>query len=335
MADLDLVDLAARATAAAQSWAPGCRVDDLQTLEGGAVSLVFTATATGSPRGSDRIVLKVAPPGLPPVRNRDVLRQGRCMDALAAHTSIPVPTVLFSDAGAPVEVPPFFATTFVAGECAEPLLDAPRVQRSPELVQARILNAARVLGELHRVRPADIGLGDEPVSTPTEEVERWTRTLESCPDDLRVGYQEAADALLATAPAVREDVVVHGDYRVGNMLIDGETITGIIDWELWARADRGLDLTWLLFFTEEADHPIARHGVPSGTPSFRAILDVYEDAYGAPAGDLTWWHALTRYKEAAAMALIAKLARRRDPDANPTWGDTLAELLADARTRVT
>lgn len=311
----------------------------MQVLPGGAVSLVYTAAVLGGPAGFDRVVLKVAPPGLPPVRNRDVLRQGRCMGALAEHTGVAVPTVLFSDPGAPVEVPPFFATNLLPGECAEPLLDAPRTPRDPAVVRARILNAARLLGELHRVDPTDIGLGDEPVTSPADEVERWTRTLETCPDDLRTGYREAADALLATAPPSAEVVVVHGDYRVGNMLIDGETITGIIDWELWTLSDPGLDLTWLLFFTEEADHPVARHGVPSHTPSQQEILDTYAAALGRPAGDLTWWHAMTRYKEAAAMALIAKHARKRSvtggPGPGPGWGgDIVAELLADTRRRV-
>ena len=44
-------------------------------LPGGTVSLVYTATVRGGRDGVERMVLKVAPPGLPPVRNRDVLRQ--------------------------------------------------------------------------------------------------------------------------------------------------------------------------------------------------------------------------------------------------------------------
>ena len=50
MADeLDLDELARRATAAAQSWTPGCSVSDVQPLTGGASSLTFTGLVTGGP----------------------------------------------------------------------------------------------------------------------------------------------------------------------------------------------------------------------------------------------------------------------------------------------
>ena len=77
--ELDLDDLTARATAAAQDWAPGCTVTDVQTLTGGTSSLTFTAAVNGGPADVERVVLKVAPPGLEPVRNRDVARQARLM----------------------------------------------------------------------------------------------------------------------------------------------------------------------------------------------------------------------------------------------------------------
>ncbi len=61
-AELDLADLAARATAAAQRWAQGCVLSDVQPLTGGASSLTFTALVTDGPTPGERVVLKVAPP---------------------------------------------------------------------------------------------------------------------------------------------------------------------------------------------------------------------------------------------------------------------------------
>src|SRR5262245_41750361 len=99
--EVDLDDLAARATAAAQEWAPGSRIDDVQPLTGGASSLTFTAQVAGGPGGYERIVLKVAPPGLEPVRNRDVNRQARLMRALDGAPGVRVPLVFFEDDGEP------------------------------------------------------------------------------------------------------------------------------------------------------------------------------------------------------------------------------------------
>ena len=313
MSELDLDDLAARARAGAERWAPGCALEDVTFLPGGTVSLVYTADVRGGADGVERVVLKVAPPGLEPKRNRDVLRQARCIDALGRVPGVAVPKVLFTDPGSPPPIPPFFATPFLAGECVEPLLVAPTNPVPADVARARAFAAIDVLVAM-RSAPADaIGLGDEPVTIPADEVRRWVRTLETVTDDLRAGYPSAAEALLASAPELLGPAVVHGDYRLGNMLCDGTTITGVIDWELWTVSDPRIDLSWMLFFTDEARHPSASHGVPSGMPTRAELLAAYEDGVGESTKDLEWFDALTCFKEGAAMALIAKLARRRNP----------------------
>lgn len=334
MRELDLDDLQRRTTAAAQAWAPGCTIENIASLEGGTVGIVFSADVVRGPAEHPRLVLKVAPPGLPPVRNRDVLRQARVMAALGGQPGVGVPTVLFTDPGEPDEVPPLFASSFVAGECAEPLLDAARSRRPDEIVRGRSFAAARMLASLHQVQPAAIGLGEEPELSAADEVERWTRTFDTVPDEVRTGYQECAAALLATVPAAVPSVVVHGDYRLGNMLSEGTEVRAIIDWEIWSRSDPRIDLSWFLFFTEEAGHPVAPDA-DSGVPSDKELLAAYEEAVGQPVRDLDWFHALTRYKEAAAMALIAKhAAKRGDSDMLARFSVMLPALIADAHTRV-
>ncbi|HEX7135368.1 MAG TPA: phosphotransferase family protein, partial [Iamia sp.] len=253
MTDLDPAELASRATAAAQGWAPGCEVVDVAPMTGGTVGLVYSATVRGGPPAHERVVLKVAPPGLAPVRNRDVLRQARCIGALDGQAGVGVPPLLFTDEGAPVEVPPFFASGLVAGECVEPLLEASsREPLPPDVARGRARSAVRMLAALHHLDPAAIGLGDEPVTTPIGEVDRWTRTFETVPDEVRTGYEACADALRATAPEPLAPVVVHGDYRLGNMLSEGNEVRAVIDWEIWSCSDPRIDLSWFLFFTDEA-----------------------------------------------------------------------------------
>jgi len=333
--ELDLVDLRARATRAAQAWAEGCEVTDLVAMEGGTVGLVYAGTVVGGPVEHPTVVLKVAPPGLPPLRNRDVLRQARCIRALDGRPGVGVPPFLFAEEGEPDAVPPFFATGLVAGDCEEPLLEAARHRRPDEVIRGRAHAAVRMLAALHRVDPATVGLGDEPVTSPVGEVDRWTRTFDTVPDHYRTGYEACADALRATAPAPLPDRIVHGDYRLGNMLSEGAEVRAIIDWEIWSRSDPRLDLSWFLFFTEQAGHPAAHEGIDSGMPSDSELLSLYEKEAGAQVPDLDWFHALTRYKEAAAMALIGKLAERRgDGDRFAHWTQVLPALVADAHRRV-
>lgn len=308
-------ELGRRATAAAQDWAPGCVVDDVTFLPGGSVSIVFTGRVVGGPPDVETVVLKVAPPGLEPRRNRDVLRQARCMAALGQVPGVVVPAVLFSDPGDPPEIPPFFATPMLPGECVEPILVAATSPVAPDFAHTRALRAVEVLVAMRKAAPASIGLDGEPVTTPADEVRRWVRTFETVPDDYREGYQPAAEALLASVPEMIGPAVIHGDYRLGNMLCEGPVIKGIIDWELWSASDPRIDLSWLLFFADDAEHPSARPGIPTGMARRGELLRAYEAAVGEPTPDLSWFDALTYFKEASATALIAKLAHRRNPDA--------------------
>ena len=291
-----------RAGLAAQQWAPGAQVTNVVPLTGGASSLTFVAELLGAPEPHSRVVLKVAPPGLPPVRNRDVLRQGRLMAALYGRPGVPVPPLLFQDAGAP----PFIAMGLIPGECVEPVLAESRDPARFAEIRVRALDAARALAALHSVEPAQAGLGDEPVVTLGDEIDRWTRAFASVPPDLQGEYERCARALHATIPAGLPPVVNHGDYRLGNTLCAGGAVTAIIDWEIWSVGDPRIDLSWFTFFTDEAKHPAMPSPGPTGMPTAAELLA----AYGRDLPDLPWFDALTRYKEAGASALLIKRGRK-------------------------
>lgn len=302
-------DLTARTAVAVRGWAPGATVQDVEPLTGGTSSLTYVAALTGAPAGYERLVLKATPPGLEPVRNRDVLRQARLMDALAGRPGVRVPKVLFCDAGAPPAVPPFVAMELVPGECVEPVL-VPRGTVPAGQVRARALDAARMLADLHRVDPLHTTLAAEPVVSLGAEIDRWTRAFTTVPDDLRTGYEKVADRLHATLPAAMTPVFTHGDYRLGNTLCEADAVTAIIDWEIWSLGDPRVDVTWLTFFTDEARHPASVSDEPTGMPGKAELVDAYQEARGAPLKDLSWFEALTKYKESAATALLIKRGRK-------------------------
>ena len=316
-------DLGARAQRVVDD---GVVVGPVAPLTGGASSLTFLTEV-----GGDRVVLKVAPPGLPAVRNRDVLRQGVLMRALAGRPGVVVPEVLFEDAGAP----PFLAMSFVPGECVEPVL-ADRGALPAAEVRARYLDAVRVLAALHELHPAEIGLGHEPVVSPQAEIDRWTRAFETVPADLQGDYLRCARRLSETLPPPLPPVVTHGDYRLGNTLCADGRLTAVIDWEIWAIGDPRVDVTWLAFFTDEAQHPAAPSPDPTGTPSVAELLDAYSEAGGQALPHLDWFWALTKYKEAAATALLIKRGRRSAPlpDSLARMEPALPRLLDEALTLV-
>ncbi|MFJ9127722.1 phosphotransferase family protein [Streptomyces sp. NPDC102340] len=304
-----LRDLTERTEAAVRDWVPRARVESVEPLTGGTSSLTYVVTLSGAPAGHERVVLKVAPPGLAPVRNRDVLRQGRLMRVLAGRRGVRVPAVLFSDAGDGPAVPPFVAMELVPGECVEPVL-VPRGTVPPGQVRARALEAARMLADLHRVDAGDTELAAEPVVSLGAETDRWTRAFATVPEDLRTGHEEIARRLHATRPTAMAPVFTHGDYRLGNTLCEGDRVTSIIDWEIWSLGDPRVDVTWLTFFTDEARHPASVSDEPTGMPGKAELVDAYQEARGEPLRDLAWFEALTKYKESAATALLIKRGRK-------------------------
>jgi aminoglycoside phosphotransferase (APT) family kinase protein len=293
----------------------------LRRLAGGASSLTYAATV----EGGQQVVVKVAPAGVPPVLNRDVLRQARLLRALAA-TAVPVPEVLWEDAGHPPEVPPLFVMSFVAGTSVEPLFDLDG-DDDATTVADRARNAARAMAALHALEPRAIGLGSEPVLGLDDEVNRWCRLLQTVDPALVPGWPEVAAALRGTEPGALPAAVVHGDFRLGNMLAEGAEITAIIDWEIWSIGDPRVDLGWFLVNFDPATYrrPTRYAGA---VPLPAELAAVYG---GAPGRE--WFEALACFKSSATWALIVKHNRRRPaPDQGvEAMAVVLPHLLARAR----
>jgi aminoglycoside phosphotransferase (APT) family kinase protein len=326
----DLPAFTIRAQAAlAQTW-PDATAGELIAFTAGTSSLTYRCDIEGA--GESSVVVKVAVPGLPPVRNRDVLRQARVLQALADVDGIKVPQVYGSDAGDPPIVPPLFVMQLLAGESYEPRHEVTPESFSPEQTAARELGAATMLASLHRVDPAQVGLADEPVITIAAEVDRWATAFASCPLPEETGRLETSvrGKLLAHVPAPLPAVIQHGDWRLGNMQCEGSSINGVIDWEIWSVGDPRMDLGWLLMIAD-ADHPMAANR-DVALPSPDEVRAAYEQARGAAVPDAAWFDALVRYKQAAATALLVKNARKRN-DTHPRWDNMeggIAALLEEA-----
>jgi aminoglycoside phosphotransferase (APT) family kinase protein len=300
-------ELALRAQAAVAARLPGARVAGVEPLIGGASSLTYQARLA-SPAGERRVVIKLAPPGLPPLRNRDVLRQARILEVLAGAPGVRVPELYGSDAGAPVEVPPLFVMAFVPGESYEPCLARSEPAATRAELEARAFAAARMLSALHAAPASDPRIASEPVQDLAAELARWQRAFASTDPELRANEAEVHAALARALPEPAAVGVLHGDYRLGNMQCAGGEIGALIDWEIWSLGDPRLDLAWFLL-NSDPRHPSCVRATPELPPAAE-LRAAYESAAGRRADELGWFEALARYKQAAASALIAKNARK-------------------------
>jgi aminoglycoside phosphotransferase (APT) family kinase protein len=276
-------------------------VTDVTPLAGGASSLTFRGERDGR-----AVVVKVAPPGVEPVAHRDVLRQARIIKALAG-TRVPVPAVLWQDAGDPPRTPPLFVMSCVEGDCVEPLFDG--CPPAFDLVE-RYRNGCRVMAALHSLSPSDLGLGGEPFVDPVAEVGRWCATFPTVDAALVPGWQGVRDALLACAPTAMGPSVVHGDFRLGNLMAVGAHINAVIDWEIWSIGDPRIDVGWFLINCDPDTYE--RVPVAAGmAPPTAELAQIYQQALGRGVTDLTWFSALACFKSAATWSLIVKHNRRR------------------------
>jgi aminoglycoside phosphotransferase (APT) family kinase protein len=291
-------------------------VSDLEPLHGGVSSLTFAAQLSLPSGSARRVVLKVAPPGLPPVRNRDVLRQARVLRALHPVPGVAVPEVLLEDGGDP----PFFVMDFVAGQAYEPHKDVSPDPPAADVVDRRARAAARMLGQLQQNTPSAVGLGDEPPITLPDELGRWTRLFATAGNDLRHNETELAEQLAASIPRPVAPRVLHGDYRIGNMQFDGDRLAALIDWEIWSVGDPRTDLAWLLTYTDpvqrfQAQRDPANQAATDGMPPREVLVGEYLDAGPAELAELNWFLAYCLYKIASTTSVLAKQNRRRStPD---------------------
>jgi aminoglycoside phosphotransferase (APT) family kinase protein len=299
-------------------------ISELRPLAGGASSVTFVGK-----RGDQHVVIKVAPPGVPPIAHRDVLRQARIIKALGP-TPVPVPGVLCEDPGDPPDAPPLFVMSFLDGVSYEPLFDYSDC--GPEDIVGELFrNAAVTLAQLHSLDPGAVGLAAQPGTGPLDEVERWCHTLETIDPALAPGWRNVAAALRTSAPTALPSAIVHGDFRLGNLLAVGNRITAVIDWEIWSIGDPRVDAGWFLINCEPRTYRRPTR-YSTTAPPLDELAAIYREAMGTAVPELDWFCALACFKSTATWSLIVKHNRRRStPNSElESMAAVLPQLLARA-----
>ncbi len=306
--------LCARVAATLRGQWPDVEVGLFARLPGGHSGLTYRVeTSEGA------LVVKSVPPGQQPVGRHDMLRQARMIGALAP-TGVPVPAIVATDDTGPA----WFAMQLVDGDSLEPVLDDPAV--APALAAARMLRAAETLPALHDVPLDKVPVDAAPLS-PVDELGRWARTMAAVPPDLVPDAERLQGRLAASVPAAVEPTLVHGDYRLGNLICTGTEPVALIDWEIWSVGDPRVELGWFMVFADGANFPGVGREVP-GLPAADELVAAYA-ADGRPVDDLAWFDALGRYKMAAIMGYNLRRhleGRHHDPD-QERLPDTIRRLI--------
>jgi aminoglycoside phosphotransferase (APT) family kinase protein len=165
---------------------------------------------------------------------RAIVRQRRGLQAVAG-TGVPAPELLWFDDDADTPVGrPFLVMTRLPGTVPvgwSELPDGERLALAEQAIDALV--------ELHALDPSSLG----PAVTPADDLARLARQLDRVgpvPDVVRA----ALAWLGARVPAPGDVAIVHGDFRMGNIAVDGGRMVGVLDWELVEAGDPLVDLDW-------------------------------------------------------------------------------------------
>ena len=181
---------------------------------------------------------------------------------------------------------------------------APRVLRRPELEGARSRlthQLARALARIHAIDPVLLdGVLPTPGADPAiTQIAEWERQLDLIGEPLPA-VELGLRWLRANAPEPAEPRLVHGDFRLGNFIVDASGLEAVIDWELAHLGDPAEDIGWLCIRSWRfgGDRPVA------GIGELDELIAAYEDAGGPPVerDRILYWEAFGNVKWAVICA---------------------------------
>jgi aminoglycoside phosphotransferase (APT) family kinase protein len=258
-------------------------------------------------------VLREPPPGGHAQSAHDVAREARIVSNLA-DSGIPVPRVIGS--GTTPGGAGFFVMERVSGSPLESEDDA--AELSTQQRRELGLQVIRTLARLHTLDPAAVGLSDLGRPTPAPYLERQIRRMSATWD--RVGLATGHDAVWHEVrtrlgdglPAPAATVIMHGDFRLSNLLVQSSHITAVLDWELCTLGDPLADLAWLLDDWRQPNDDAISMPSPTrvgGFPDRPAMIDEYRRLTGFSVDRIAYYRGFTQWRAATLLQGVA--ARRR------------------------
>ncbi len=251
--------------------------------------------------GGNRWALRRPPLGKRLGSAHDMAREHKVVSALGP-TEVPVAPVVGLCQDDAVNDAPFYVMEFVEGPILRGLAEA---ERFPDAADRRAIGerVADTLAAIHAIDPDAVGLGDlgKKEDYVARQLHRWQGQWEKSKTRELPLIDSVHERLAARIPEQGPATIVHGDYRLDNMILTpaGE-VAAVVDWELCTLGDPLADVGLLVaYWPQREDEPVAL-GQPAnlapGFPTREELLARYAERSGRDLSQLDFFVALGYWK---------------------------------------
>jgi aminoglycoside phosphotransferase (APT) family kinase protein len=220
------------------------------------------------------------------------------------------------------------------------------IAQVPEGVRAKLgRTLVDTMADLHEIDPADVGLSDlgRPDGYLRRQLDRWLRQYHTIKVRDLDHAESVAAVLQASLPATGAAGIVHGDYRLDNVIVDHydmSRIAAVLDWEMATLGDPLADLAALVMFWDEPGQPF--NPITGGLTAFSGFLtrdqvvERYVTRRGLVVDDLDWYLVFARFRLAIILEQIhvRHVQGKTRGEGFDRVGDMVAALLAQCHEAV-
>jgi aminoglycoside phosphotransferase (APT) family kinase protein len=240
----------------------------------------------------------------------DMAREFRLLSAFHGRAEVPVPEPIACCPDREVIGAPFYLMAPVDGVVVREALPAPLRDdaTSPRACAFALVDA---LAGIHAFDWEQGGLGDygKPAGYLDRQVPRWLGQLEKYATRPLPDVDAAGRWLAANTPAMQPPTVIHGDYKLDNVMFAPKLpveLVAVVDWEQSTIGDPLVDLGWMVgLWVEPGERATLAGGSPfppdADVPTRRALVERYEAKTGRDVSNVVFYCALGLFKLACVM----------------------------------
>jgi aminoglycoside phosphotransferase (APT) family kinase protein len=255
----------------------------------------------------------------------DMGREYKIISALE-NAAVPVPMTYGLCTDLDVNGAPFYVMDFVEGMVLNDSVIGARV--AAEHRRGIGLHVIDILSKLHSLNPDDVGLGNlgRKEAYLARQIKRWTTQWEASKTHEIAEMEESCRILTENMPEQVGATIVHGDYRLGNMIVNNDKVSAILDWELCTLGDPLADVGYLLnnwVSAGEIELPGEGDQSPTavgGYPERQELCAIYSANTGRDLSQINYYRAFSHWRLAAIgqgvykRYLVGAMGEDRDVD---------------------